>query len=227
MHLLKLHLQTADLAATQHFYAEILGLPTHPSGTDRVTVVVGTSTLVFHPAPASEDPFYHVAFTVPANQIAAAQSWLQARLQLLPVSETDYIADFRNWEAKSVYFHDASGNILECIARAPLQNSSTQPFGPDSLLGLSEVGLVVPDVPAYCRLLEQTHRILPFPRGPVLPEFATLGTDEGLLIVSGQGRGWVPTRRPAVAYPLHLTLRHQGTSRIVALDWPPVAGSEA
>jgi len=226
MHLLKLHLQTAYLAATRHFYAETLGLPTHPSETGSVTVVMGTSTLVFHPAPAGEAPFYHVAFTVPANQIEAAQSWLQARLKLLPVNETGCIADFRNWEAKSVYFHDASGNILECIARAPLQNSSTKPFGPGSLLGLSEVGLVVPDVPAYCQLLKQTHGILPFPRGPVLPEFAALGTDEGLLIVSGQGRGWVPTRRPAVAYPLHLTLRHQGAIKIVALNWPP-AGNEA
>ncbi len=217
MHLLELQLLTADLAATKRFYAATLGLPVHRPAAGRVRVQVGSSAVEFHQAPAGTTPFYHVAFTVPANQIEAAQTWLQARLPLLPVTATECVADFRNWQAQALYFHDPAGNILECIARAPLRNESAQPFGPHSLLALSEVGLVVPDVPAYCQLLAETHGIVPFPRGPVTPEFAALGSDEGLLIASAQGRGWVPTRRPAEAHPLRLTLRHLGAVHTLTL----------
>lgn len=223
MQFLKVQLLTADLSATEQFYAATLGLPVHRPAADCVAVQVGSSVVKFRQAPTGAAPFYHVAFTVPANQIEAAQTWLQARLKLLPVTETGCLADFRNWQAQALYFHDPSGNILECIARAPLRNHSAQPFGPHSFLALSEVGLVVPNVPAYCQLLAETHGIVPFPRGPVTPEFAALGSDEGLLIVSAQGRGWVPTRRAAEAHPLRVTLHHHGavlTLTLSGLGWP-------
>lgn len=220
MHLLDLHLLTADLAATRRFYAGTLGLPVHQPAPGCLAVHVGTSTITFEQAPPGTVPFYHVAFTVPANQIDAAQAWLQARLPLLPVHEGECIADFRNWQAQALYFHDPNGTILECIARRPLPNASAAPFGPASLLGLSEVGVVVPDVPAFCQFAARALGIPPFARGPVGPEFAALGTDDGLLVVSKDGRGWVPTRRPAEAYPLRLTLRHGGAQHTLVL---PVA----
>jgi hypothetical protein len=55
------------------------------------------------------------------------------------------IADFVNWRAKSVYFFDPAGNIIELIARFDLNNASSEKFSSEQFLSLSEIGLVFPD----------------------------------------------------------------------------------
>ena len=40
----------------------------------------------------------------------------------------DDIANFVNWHAKSVYFFDPAGNIVELIARFDLDNKTSETF---------------------------------------------------------------------------------------------------
>lgn len=125
------------------------------------------------------------------------------------------IADFPNWRAQAFYFHDPAGNILECIARFELPNATTEPFGAKQFLGLSEAGIVAANVPALAAELAARYGIPDFARGPKLPNFAALGTDEGLLILTEQGRGWLPTGRPAERHWLRLEGEHAGRSFVI------------
>ena len=52
------------------------------------------------------------------------------------------IAQFENWNANAVYFYDNNGNILEFIARHDLQNNQFTPFNSESILNISEIGIV-------------------------------------------------------------------------------------
>lgn len=199
-----LSLLAADVPALRHFYGQALGLPVvdaqdEPGG---ISVEVGYSELRFCPAPPGMQPFYHVAFSVPHNQLEAARAWVQARTGLLPLPAGGFVADFANWNAHAFYFLDPAGNVLECIARHDLPNARTAPFSAAGLLGISEVGLVVADVPAAVKRVCAETAAPVFHRGPVREDFAAIGDDDGLLILVREGRAWFPTNRPAESHYL-------------------------
>ena len=56
----------------------------------------------------------------------------------------------------SYYFPDPTDNILELIARDDLPSKSGENFGPQDLLHISEIGLVVDDVPSAAQHLKTT-----------------------------------------------------------------------
>ncbi|OON69338.1 VOC family protein [Hymenobacter sp. CRA2] len=210
MRITALHLFTADLAALHQFYGHVLGLPVRVGPQQILEVTVGYSRLRFHPALPGTAPFYHFAFHIPHNQLDEAYAWCRVRIPLLPFTHGQPIADFPNWQARAFYFHDPAGNILECIARTPLPNASAVPFAATSLLGLSEAGIVTSDVPALTEYLAATHGIPAFHRGPRLPHFAALGDDDGLLILTAEQRGWLPTGRPAAQHWLRVEGKQAG-----------------
>jgi catechol 2,3-dioxygenase-like lactoylglutathione lyase family enzyme len=220
----ELLLLTADLPALRHFYGRVLGLPVEQPRPDCLRVRVGFSRLTFRLAAPGTAPFYHFAFSVPHNQLDAAHAWAGARTALLPFTDGRPIADFPNWLARAFYFHDPAGNILECIARQPLPNASAAPFSAAGLLGLSEAGLVVPDVPAATARISRDTAITAFHRGPSRPDFAVLGDDQGLLVVSRLGRGWLPTSRPAEPHWLRVAGEQAG--RPFRLEAAAGAGAE-
>ncbi|MEH0108797.1 hypothetical protein V6N00_03585 [Tersicoccus sp. MR15.9] len=97
--------------------------------------------------------------------------------------------------------------MLELITRERLPDRiGEQPFGPHHLLGISEVGVAVPDVPAAVRTLAEVAGLTPF-AGTESADFAAVGDDHGLLILAETGRAWLPTRdRRAAAAPLSVRL---------------------
>ncbi|QHJ06199.1 VOC family protein [Hymenobacter busanensis] len=210
MHLLQVELLTDDLPATRAFYHRTLGLPATHDTEARVTFGVGTSQLTFRATRTPSKPFYHFAFLIPRNQFVEAFAWVEARTSVLPYQGTERVADFPNWNARAFYFHDPNGNIVECIARYDVPSDATAPFSGHSLLSISELGLPVAQVPAACTELQAALGIPDFWRGPKRPDFAVLGDDHGLLIVPAEGRGWLPTQRPAERHWLRLQLVHAG-----------------
>ncbi|MCC3160296.1 hypothetical protein LJ737_23870 [Hymenobacter sp. 15J16-1T3B] len=226
MHLLTLHLLAPDLPALHRFYAEVLGLPTHATAAG-LRVQLGYSELIFRPAALGTAPFYHFALHVPHNQLDAAYAWFAARTPLLPFTDGQPIAEFPNWQARAFYFLDPAGNILECIARQPLPNASPRPFAAASLLGLSEVGVVTPAVLPTAEALTAAHGIPAFHRGPRLPNFAALGDDEGLLILTETQRGWLPTGRPAEPHWLRLEGEQAGRPFVLEANEHTGADSRA
>lgn len=122
------------------------------------------------------------------------------------------VADFVNWNARSVYFFDAAGNIVELIARSDLHNETAAPFSSKQFLSISEIGLVfLPDEieTRTANLLEQ-YSLSFFDKQPPFSHFKAVGDDEGLFIVVTEHRAWYPTTKHSGVYPVEITFTQKG-----------------
>lgn len=210
----RLRLKANNLAEQVAFYRDVLRLPVDEQDT-AVQVSVGESVIEFTPDPSYERPFYHFAFTIPENQLEAAMAWLEPRCPIANIRDSSRkIMHFRTWNAHSCYFFDPAGNILEFIAHHDLNNGTSKPFEQDQILYVSEIGIVVPDVPAAEAAVGERLGLMPY-RGSS-DTFAPLGDMHGLLIVCKEDRVWLPTTDvPAQVFPTKAEL---GGIR-AAMDW--------
>jgi hypothetical protein len=182
------------------FYADELGLGLSDSG-----YALGATELVFYATPG--DPFYHFAILVPGDRFEAALKWASERVRLLPGGDIDEVVfDFENWNALACYFHDPAGNIVELIAHRGLgENGATGAFSPSELLGFSELGLVGDPKEIAASLGRIGLRLW----DGTLDEpgrLAFIGERAKTLILSPEGRGWLPTGQPAVPFPIDVIL---------------------
>lgn len=218
MQIAELHLVTNHLAAQRAFYRDVLELPLVTEAPTSFTVQAGTSRLTFVETTEPLPSIYHVAFNIPENQLAAAKAWLKQRVPLLQNGDSDEWV-FPDWNAHTVYYLDADGNILEAIARHNLPTTSTQPFTAQSFLSISEIGLATPDVRDFC---QQLHSALGVDRWRGNDtNFAAVGDEEGLFIVAINGRPWNGNAAPARPLPTTVVLRGDEESKVVMFDGLP------
>jgi hypothetical protein len=118
--------------------------------------------------------------------------------------ETGPIVKFSNWNARSIYFFDNNGNILEFICRDDLYNHSNDEFSSKSILSINEVGLVNDSPIEFCKKIISKIKTDFYQKGPVSEIFCVLGADSGLLVVSSSKRNWFPTDQPAQFYEVKL-----------------------
>jgi catechol-2,3-dioxygenase len=134
----------------------------------------------------------HFAVNVPPERFEEAVAWARERVELV-----DADVPFPAWRARSAYFFDPGGNIVELIARerAP---------GEDLFLEISEVGLPVADVGVAVEWLESELGLPHFSGNR--RDFSAVGDDRGLFIVVPVGRPWLFTDEPAPDVPLRVTI---------------------
>jgi len=205
-------LETKNIEALASFYRTVLELPVIKKEGD-FTVVVGNSIIQFQQTRETQEPLYHFAFTIPSNKIEEAREWLQQRVELIWIEDyKSVVADFAHWNAKSVYFFDAAGNILELIARLDLNNDRNEKFSSDQFLSVSEIGLVFTEEEIEIKtneLLTQ-FQLSFFSRQPPSPNFKAIGNDEGLLIIVTENRNWYPTNKKSFICPIELQFENFG-----------------
>jgi catechol 2,3-dioxygenase-like lactoylglutathione lyase family enzyme len=199
MEFLRVRLRAARAALPEvtAFYGGLLGLEQSGDNSFRI----GATELEF--LPDDGEAFYHFALLVPGDRFDAAFEWIRALVELLPYQETgEEIFDFDNWDALACYFHDPAGNILELIAHHGVgEQSSAGGFEGRELLGFSELGLVG-DTPAMARELEQLELYLWDGTVEEPGNLAFVGEKARTLILSPEGRGWLPTGRAAEPHPV-------------------------
>jgi catechol-2,3-dioxygenase len=159
----------------------------------------GSTRLRFERGPAVCS---HFAVNVPPQRFEEAVAWARERVELV-----DDDVPFPAWRARSAYFFDPGGNIVELIARerAP---------GEELFLEISEVGLPVADVGAAVEWLEGELGLPHFSGNR--RDFSAVGDDRGLFIVVPVGRPWLFTEEPAPDAPLRVTIEPgRGTERVV------------
>ena len=149
----------------------------------------GASRIRFERGPAVCS---HFAVNVPPQRFEEAVAWARERVELV-----DGDVPFPAWRARSAYFFDPGGNIVELIARerAP---------GEDLFLEISEVGLPVADVGSAVEWLEAELGLPHFSGNR--RDFSAVGDDRGLFIVVPVGRPWLFTEEPAPDVPLRVTI---------------------
>ncbi len=214
----KILIQTSRLTDLRDFYQSVLKLNIQKINESTVEIQIGNSILEISETKTG-DPFYHFAFNIPANKIEEARVWLlNKKIELLWMD--DYksdIADFRNWHAKSVYFFDPVGNIVELIARFDLNNETDESFSSNKFLSISEIGLVFPQD----EIDEQVGRIIKetglsyFLKQPPMQQFKVLGDDEGLFIIVTDNRSWYPTTKASGMFPLEITFENNGKIEVL------------
>lgn len=201
MRILELGLRAQNLRRQREFYVDLLGLPLLEETPTQLTLQAGATRLRFS-AGRGDAGVYHFAFTIAENKLAEAKGWLGARLKLLEHGGENSFRAQASWNAEMLYFYDADGNVAEFIARHELNTSSPDPFGPEHIRSVSEIGYAVPDVEATVQRLTGELGLEPY--GETSAAFVSLGDVEGLLIVVAEGRNWFPTERAATLLPLEL-----------------------
>ena len=213
MDILKLEILTNDLPGTEQFYHGILGLDVLEKSDFGISFLAGETTLTFRPV-ANLKPIYHFAFNIPCNKLNEAFDWMAKRTDIMDVTAGNKIADFVNWNAKSFYFYDNNGNILEFIARFELENESNVEFGSDSILNISEIGVCTDDVNAECDELIKKYGLPVFSKQPRLENFTAMGDNNGLLILSISNRHWYPTEKVAQKHYTSIEISDRGQQQI-------------
>ena len=157
---------------------------------------------------------YHVAFNVPGSRFEEARAWLETRAPLLHDAHGHTSFVFDSWQSQAVYVLDPDGNLIELIGRRALDPITRGAFGASHLLGISEVGVVVDDVPAVVQGAERHLGVTPY-LGQRHPEFTAVGDETGLLIVVKTGRPWFPTLEPALSPPVHVSFDQASVGLLV------------
>lgn len=209
MHIQQLILETGQLEQLTVFYSTVLQLPVQESK-QQIAITTGSSTLVFKQTNERE-PVYHFALNIPANKIEEAKEWLNGKVDLVWIDDYNSdIADFVSWHAKSVYFYDPAGNIVELIARFDLDNKTEAPFSAKQLLSISEAGIVTQpgSLQTTSDLLLEQYGLPYFSKQPPLPQFKAIGDDEGLFILVPEERNWFPTTIASAIYPMDIYFTH-------------------
>lgn len=199
---------TADINATINFYQDILGLSLIEKSDNSVSFKAGYSILQFYLTKDIE-PTYHFAFNIPCNQIEQALEWAKEKLEIIPETENNTIANFKNWNAKAFYFYDNNRNIVEFIARYDLHNESNRPFTGASIVSISEAGIPVSNVDQTCDDLIKEYGLSYFSKQPPLSGFAAVGDDKGLFIIVDINRNWYPTRQASAAFYINVKAIHE------------------
>jgi catechol 2,3-dioxygenase-like lactoylglutathione lyase family enzyme len=190
------------LSTLRDFYEGRLGF--ERTGDDRYAI--GADAELAFEAVAGE-PFYHFALLVPGDRFDAALAWAAKRVGLLPGGDRDEtVFDFDDWNALACYFLDPAGNIVELIAHRGLgETRATGRFSASELLGFSELGLVG-NPNEIARSLEQLGLRLWDGELDEPGRLAFVGERARTLILSPEGRGWLPTGRPAEPHPVDVVL---------------------
>lgn len=209
MRLTEISLQANSLTSLYNFYKEVMELPVSFLDEIKLTIHAGESILHFEKNEEIIDPFYHIAFNIPSNKFEEAYEWFKCRVSLMCVYDhKNFIADFKNWNAKSFYFYDPAGNILEMIARYDLNNEISRNFSGSSICNVSELGIVFPahgfedKVASYMKKYSLDF----FNKQPPGPNFKVAGDDNGLFIMVPEGRDWWPgTGKKSAIFPITIT----------------------
>ena len=216
MNILEIDLQTDCLEETEAFYSELLGLTIVNKEENAVSFLAGLSKLTFIRSNAV-NPKYHFAFNIPKNKLDEAMIWTSNRTVLIKNPEGDFVTNFDNWNARSIYFYDNNRNILEFIARFDLENSSNIPFDGKSIQSISEVGVVADKPLVLAEKLINENRLSYFSKGPKTKDFVVLGDDNGLIVISNPNRSWYPGKDRVEKHDLRIKVFTEKAERQIII----------
>ena len=189
MKIKELLLYTNNFESQVDFYTRVLNLSIVEKSLGRVSFKAGESRLTFE----FRDKFtaYHIALNIPSNREIEALNWLQRKVEIIPFEGKDLI-DFKNWNAKSMYFYDADRNIIEFISRKDLKLISTPKFSSNSILSISEIGIGTNNIQKVYTDINALRPIDIFDGN--FNKFCALGNHEGLFIIANmKEKTWFPS----------------------------------
>jgi hypothetical protein len=221
MWLKKVKLQTTDISSLKNFYSKTLELKVDELE-GSIFIHTQLSQLLFETVNNGSNPFYHFAFNIPFNKVEEAENWLKSRVELIWLEDyNSFIAEFVNWNARSLYFYDPAGNIVELIGRADLNDITDEPFSSNHFRNISEIGLVIPKLyfEEEINQIMRHHQLQYFTKQKPAKQFCAIGDDQGLFICVPEGRDWYPTlNNPSAIFPMELKFESDGNKYSLELQ---------
>lgn len=205
MRIHELRLLTARLAEQKEFYTRTLGLPLVDEQNDLMALQAGETKLIFVQTQEGSEPYYHFAFNITENKLLQAKAWIAERHVNLSKDDADNWYS-KSWNSNALYFYDPAGNIVEFIAWHTLANTQEGPFTERDILCVSEIGLVQDNVAAAVTTLREKVRVEIY-KGSISEEFAALGDEHGLFILSKRGRTWLASDKSSQVYPVDASIQ--------------------
>ncbi|MDY8135587.1 hypothetical protein [Aquimarina sp. 2201CG5-10] len=175
------------------FYKEIIGFKCQDI-TNGFEIITLENRLQFEKS--DQEFYYHFAFLIPTGSIEDAIRYLETRsIELLPYKEKKII-EFDT--GRSIYFYDPDGNIGEFIERPLLEYPQSSTFSIDKVIKLNEIGLPHHDPIKVSNDLMNTYNIAPINASNFGENFCWVGDHNGVIIVTKEGRNWLPTNKPGI-----------------------------
>ena len=197
----RLELVSNNLDEQEKFYSKQMELPVTRISNTRIKVNAGSTEIFFYEDKNYIQPIYHFAFNIPENQLNDGISWLKKHgITIAKRPDGSEIYNFSNWNAHAAYWIDASGNLLEFIARHNLPTASNEAFSSKSILYASEIGLVVDSVSKEIDNIDEGLSLKPF-KG-YASNFAAIGNEHNLLIIVERNRPWLGSTANIPANPV-------------------------
>ncbi|MDT0644366.1 VOC family protein [Zunongwangia sp. F363] len=207
MKIAELQIFTSRPEEQKKFYRDTLGLEVLKETKDTFEIKLGFSLLKFTKK-AGATP-YHIAFHIQDRQEKQALEWLKERVEIQK-SGKDEIVDFSNWDAKSVYFYDEDGTILEFISRRNFNKADTCPFTAEKISGISEIGLATLDIKEKYDFLQRNCGLEMFDGS--LQKFCAIGDPQGLIITIDRAeKKWFPVDDKAYSSDFSIKFTHQNS----------------
>ncbi|WP_026914989.1 VOC family protein [Christiangramia portivictoriae] len=201
----KLCLYTSDIPRQYSFYKDLLGMEIICYEEDHFEIQCGFSILRFEYREQYEPT--HFAFHIPDEQEQEALNWLQTIVPVLQYND-QYIIDFSNWNAKSVYFYDKDRNIVEFISRRNFRKPELGVFSAESVIGIAEIGLATRNIKEIFKPLNVEVDLHKYDGD--YEHFCAIGEDSGLLIVvNSANKEWFPTNDQANPSDFVLNFEHE------------------
>ncbi len=200
MKIKELVLYTKSLQAEKDFYKNTLGFEIVEDKQTSFAAQIGNSILRFEKS--DKQYYYHYCFLIPRNKLPEALVWLQKRLKVINIEKDRVTQIFDSWNAESVYFYDASGNVAELIVRYDLENDSDDEFTINSIININEIGLGSSKSEQLNKQLESELGSM-FWKGDKI-RFGTNGSQEGIFLLPNYKYKalWFPTRVKVAASPI-------------------------
>lgn len=209
----KLKLYTNKLELEKSFYSEILGFQIIDESPDFFSLKIGWSELTFEKSEIAHK--YHYCFLIPSNKLNEALEWLEKRTVVIDIEDGRKIQNFESWNADSIYFYDASGNVTEFIVRYDLNNSIEEEFDVSAILGINEIGIATKDIQQLNKQL-QSELGTEFWEGD-LERFGTNGSQEGIFVMPNYNLKdlWFPTTLKTSPEPFDALIENKGNGYYV------------
>ncbi|WP_114570873.1 VOC family protein [Exiguobacterium flavidum] len=204
MRITNVELYAASIEPLIPFY-ESIGWRLKHRTADHVCFRVGWTTVCFRDGEPSN---YHLALHLASDAFVEARSSIPVPLLIEKGKDSVH---FPAWNADSYYFLDPLGNIIEWIAH---HEPGLKRIGPAaSPLGVSEIGIVVKNVPEAVAWLKRMG-LTPWQKPS--DTFAAVGDAEGRLIIVPAGRRWYFS--DATSTFAKTTVRIEGIGTIRTVD---------
>lgn len=206
MKIRQIDLWVSDLEELVDFYHQTLEFPLKSLSETEATFLIGNSMLKLIKDRKARNNYYHFAFNIHSNMFSKAKSWLQERVTLSTEDGEDEVEYIGSFKAKSCYFQDPAGNIVEYIAREAITPTSNAiHFSSNDVVEISEIGLTTSTIIEFADKIIELG--IPSQNGKIVDEPEHLNfmghQKDGVYILLGPvGRRWLFSDKRAIESPV-------------------------